>query len=477
MSAGGVFKLIANDGKADRMIMATELLNQRIRDIMCMRAKQGLADPTPTLVDVERTHILFVNAHFKPFAALGYEYNKVTSQSGNIAFGGTALFSIPQFGDFFYDMVVHSQLAPVSATKTGTLPKMLVSSVPQVYNSANSGAPVTTTTDVIYPDTRRYHTYYGVKTPGVVIAADHDVMKITEEYVYADGSVIPLLTAHQPFVRYCEYPGQRLHKRVKFNVNGNPLDEYTDVAYMYYQKFHVAPGKQVGWKRLTGQEVPVTGYSDLKTITAVNQYQTAATAFADVSGIAIVGAPRVPTTNTRQSVSLLNGPQTAKEIQPTLDLWTPLIFWFNRDSRLAIPSISIPYGQRFIDITVADQNEIVYQAPGNTFKRVVYEQWTATATFAAGISSISSTGLQNYRRTVHTEAVLPTGATLNAQVINKMDLYINNIFVNPEIHDIYIKRIGFSLIRVHRFQTETVSADGHLWFDCCSCYSSCIYSY
>src|SRR5580698_7450881 len=60
MSAGDVFKLIANDGKADRMIMATELLNQRIKDIMCMRAKQGFADPTPTLVDIERTHILFI---------------------------------------------------------------------------------------------------------------------------------------------------------------------------------------------------------------------------------------------------------------------------------------------------------------------------------------------------------------------------------------------------------------------------------
>lgn len=59
MSAGGVFKLIANDGKADRMIMATELLNQRIKDIMCMRASQNpQADPTPTLVDIERTHIL-----------------------------------------------------------------------------------------------------------------------------------------------------------------------------------------------------------------------------------------------------------------------------------------------------------------------------------------------------------------------------------------------------------------------------------
>ena len=78
--------------------MATELLNSRIKDIMCMRAKQGFADPTPTLVDIERTHILFVNAHFKPFAALGYEYNKVRANTGVAQWGSSIQFSIPQFG-------------------------------------------------------------------------------------------------------------------------------------------------------------------------------------------------------------------------------------------------------------------------------------------------------------------------------------------------------------------------------------------
>lgn len=42
--------------------------------------------------------------------------------------------------------------------------------------------------------------------------------------------------------------------------------------------------------------------------------------------------------------------------------------------------------------------------------------------------------------------------TLKAPTISNMCLYINNIFVNPEIHKIFIKRIGFSLIRVHRQQ-------------------------
>jgi hypothetical protein len=40
-----------------------------------------------------------------------------------------------------------------------------------------------------------------------------------------------------------------------------------------------------------------------------------------------------------------------------------------------------------------------------------------------------------------------------------MELYVNNIFVNPEIHDIYIKRIGFSLIRVYRQHKQRVSQD------------------
>src|SRR5271154_5604534 len=121
MSAGAVFKLIANDGKADRMIMATKLLNQRIKDVMCARKRAGKADITPTLVDLERTHILYVNAHFKPFAAIGYEYNKVRANTGTPQYGGSVQFSIPQFGDFFNDMVANTTLDTTTAT-AGVVP-------------------------------------------------------------------------------------------------------------------------------------------------------------------------------------------------------------------------------------------------------------------------------------------------------------------------------------------------------------------
>jgi len=329
MATGGIFQLITNDGKQDRMLMATALLNKRLLEIERMRARNPqIKDPTPTLVDIERTHILFMNAHFKPFAAIGYEYNKVQVQSGAARLGAEVQYSIPQFGDFFNDMVLHIKLSAVSAANTG------------------------------------------------------------------DGD---------RFLAYCDFLGQRLVKRTRFQVNGNPLDEYDSDVYNMHQKFFVTPNKQVGWNRAVGQEVPMKGY--------VNIAETA-----------IVGDAGV-----REVRQFVDGPQTPKLDQPIIEMWIPLIFWFNKDPRLAIPSVSIPYGQRFIDVEFAAANEIL-QHTGPT---------------------------PDPANNPITAAQTPT--------IDVADLYINNIFVNPEIHDIFIKRIGFSLIRVHRRQViRTTKANDNL---------------
>ena len=45
-----------------------------------------------------------------------------------------------------------------------------------------------------------------------------------------------------------------------------------------------------------------------------------------------------------------------------------------------------------------------------------------------------------------------TNGTLNLPTIKWMYLYCNNLFVHPMIHDLYIKRIGFSLVRIHKNQ-------------------------
>jgi hypothetical protein len=197
-------------------------------------------------------------------------------------------------------------------------------------------------------------------------------------------------------IAYCDYIGQRLCQRVQFTVNGNPLDQYDQEVYNFHNDFFITPNKRAGWNKNVGQEIGHQGYSDVL----------------QANGRAGRGA------GVRLGQEVFDGPQTPQPSQGQVELWIPLLFWFNKDPRLSIPSVSIPYGQRFITVTLAAANLLLQQ-------------------LHAYDPSLDAPGTN----------------TVPAPDVNTCELYINNIFVNPEIHDIFIKRIGFSLIRVHKQQT------------------------
>ncbi len=337
MAAGGIFTIITNDGKQDRMLMATALLHDRLNAIWQSKtAAYGGpgVDPDdvkvlPSLIDIEKTHILFTNAHFKPFAAIGFEYNKVRPTSGSPQLGTQIQFSIPQFGDFFHDIAFHCKLSQPTVTTSAAV-------------------------------------------------------------------------SNQPAMRWCTYPGERLLKRVQQEVNGNPLDEYTMHATALHREYRVAPNKLTAWKRCVGQEEPLEAY--------VRQRDWATSG--KVGEAFRVGA------------SLFVGDQTPSPSKSAvLELFVPLLFWYNKDVRLAVPSVAIPYGQRFINIELAQSYEMVGLVPRGSG---VWES---------------------------------LNGTLSDPVLSDVELYINNIFVNPEVHKIYIKRVGFSLIRVHRQQITSLTSN------------------
>ncbi len=431
MSAGGVFKIIANDGKADKLIMATELLNARLKKIMCYRNSKGV-DPTPTLVDIERTHILYVNAHFKPFATIGYEYDKVLANTGNPQLGSQVQFSIPQFGDFFNDMVVNTQLKAVSAT---------LGSVPAFPAYIGASDQVTGALSQV---------------SGTVNAATGVYTKYTQEWVNSAGVVLAVGSPARNFVRYCDYPGARIFQHVYFEVNNNPLDDYTAEAMMFYSKHNVATGKRTGWMRLMGQEVPLVGYTDLQSIAGVSADPVGG-GLIDQSGSAAPGSRQAALSTTRQQVSVCSGPQTPKAEQPALALWVPLIFWFNKDIRLSIASVAIPYGQRFITVNLESLQNLVFVAPGDLYLRVTAE--TQLSNDATTKGTAAAVAVESVSRSVTKTPWLANGSVVDTSTggISNITLYINNIFVNSEIHDIYIKRIGFSLIRLHRYQPSRVN--------------------
>jgi hypothetical protein len=160
----------------------------------------------------------------------------------------------------------------------------------------------------------------------------------------------------QPLMRWCAFPGERLFKRVQMEVNGNPLDEYTYHAVCFHRDYRVAPNKLVGWDRCVGQEDPQKGFVT-QPVWADNGFSPSQIT-SRVAGVAYTG---------NQTPS---GQKTG-----SLEMFIPLLFWYNKDVRLAVPSVAIPYGQRFINIELESSDNLyglyprgasTWAAPGGT---------------------------------------------------------------------------------------------------------------
>jgi hypothetical protein len=107
-----------------------------------------------------------------------------------------------------------------------------------------------------------------------------------------------------------------------------------------------------------------------------------------------------------------DGLQTPKFLHGAFDMFVPLHFHFCRDASNALLNDLIPNTQRTITAELAPLSEIV--------------------------QALDQTGA-------------PTALPFSRMQV-EISLYVNGLFVNPEIHDIFSSRIGFSLIRVHRRQ-------------------------
>jgi hypothetical protein len=390
MPSGAVYQLIANEGKADQMIMAPDLLLARIKQIRCAKEKAGLKETFPTLADIERTHVIFVNSHFKPFAPIAFEYYKGTPNQGTQTLGGTIWFNIPQFGEFFNDAVVHLTIAATAVPVGGVVP-----AAPAPIGPAKG------------PDSYAHWT--------------------TGRYVNNAGVELVPGAPCSDFVYYCDYPGARIFDKVDFQVSNVSIDNYPPDKYVFYQKCNLSKNKEIGYKRCMGQEVPIDGFSHVNSVSTVDG----------------------STDTARLQVSICNGPQTPKATQPALDLWIPILFWFCEDVRNAIASVTMPSATRYIILNLCAYDRLLFKAAGNC--------WLETTAANFLMTGVGGPVLA-YNATVTKVPVTATNSpALTAPAITTAEIYIGNIFVTPEIHEIYLNRIGFSLIRIHRWQSISVT--------------------
>lgn len=182
--------------------------------------------------------------------------------------------------------------------------------------------------------------------------------------------------------KYAKFPGIKMCEFIEFSCGNVKIDGYTNMDMLFQSNFMLEGHKKLALARAVGeQEDRYAGYYN-----ADNQI-----------GI---------------DIKYTDGPQTQKTYQPRLELWIPLVFWFNIIYSNALSHRALPWGQRFITVKLAKLADFISaRAPGGTTK-------------------------------------IPLPDNLNI-TIEKAELYTNNLFIGADIHDIYMRRIKFNMIRVH----------------------------
>lgn len=191
--------------------------------------------------------------------------------------------------------------------------------------------------------------------------------------------------------RYCNFPGIKLLKKTSLKYNEEVIDYYTNRELLFHDKLRIPAEIRLSWNTLVGQQNPKVG----------TYYHT---------------DQRIT-----QNLSFSNGAQNPAPYQEELDLWIPLIFWYNLQIEASIMATSI--------VSINQCIEFEFEALNKIFQ------------------ALNPAG-----------EVIPFTGNL---AVEKMELYTKNIFLDPEISDLFKNRASTSLIRVHKRGVEELHQSRH----------------
>jgi hypothetical protein len=254
-----------------------------------------------------------------------------------------------------------------------------------------------------YDDVRKTHAFFINTTykPLVSVAYGYSTVNTTPLPLFGSSTIlkIPLygdfitdqalhiqtssLTAKHKDnrVRWYDFIGHRMIKEIRLVMDGVVLDRYgRDEMEMYY-RFHVSKNQREGWMRCIGQEIPRIG--------TFNQ---------DPEKHMV-----------REKKLIYDGNQTPKYTHEGLDLYIPLLFWYNLNPSFALSNWNITYDKFFIEVEFAPIEECI-----------------------SVIDYANDGGLY----------IAPT--------ITLCELVTNHVYTTPEVSDLFKHKTQFSIIRVHK---------------------------
>jgi hypothetical protein len=457
MASGAVYTMANNDGQMDELLYMSGLLAKRINEITQTRmmayenmTAKGIDTSNfsinPTIADIESSHNLFVSKSYRPYVMIAFEYLRNRPSSGNSNWGNDLLFYPRVFGEFMSDTALYVDLGVfnftdvelqtiVDAANTGTSNAVLPWNTTHTITPTTGGTGTSTSTQ----------NYLTTQTGAVLMdRSQWQIAGLANTTSSLNAALYPTPIYVRNYIQYAEFPMHRLITNVAFQVNSTDIDSYGSETDSFFVLFELIPNKKENYYKCVGQELPVAGYSALVTNDDPSLGNPAYVPNPAQSASINVA---------RQQIGLVNGFQTPKYCQPDFTGFYPNKFDHCNGIRNAIPVLALPNAERAFIYSFCTQLDMFYASP-SVFTKTVTTTWSWSANTATPAAAFI-TEIQN---NVSATSIVPVptatiGGTLNGPTqINNVVMYINNVFVDPSIHDIYLERIGFSLTRVHRSQ-------------------------
>jgi len=486
-----------NDGQMDELLYMTGLLARRLSEITATRSQmfaqmqQAGQDVsnfaiTPNLNDVMMSHTLLPTKTYRPYVTTTFQYLKHRVTTGSQSLGSESTFQMRTFGEFLSDSLLYVQTSAVNSADVSLqtlvlanlstwLPPNTTQSVsPSTgvvttnYSGATIGTMVPlfngTTTGIQNPAAAvgvgTGNWVFGGTTPvtGTTNLANYNTIEDSQGNVLMDRDLVngvgassisanittlyPTTILVRDYVCYADFPLHAMITAVAFQINSTSIDSYTQERDNFHILYMLPTNKVASYYKCVGQELAVSGYSGLITNYTVP------------SNVTIPGYPTGSIVAARQRTDIMVGYQTPQYALPVLTGIYPNKFDHCRDVNNAIPILAIPNTDRTFLYTFAPQSQVVYSVPANLYAvqtQIAYNNiYTPTTPAGAGPQPTSIVTTVN-------RTPLTVGGTIGNLALTQLQMYINNLFVDPSVHDIYLERIGFSLTRVHRTQSVNIN--------------------
>lgn len=259
-------------------------------------------------------------------------------------------------------------------------------------------------------------------------------------------------------VGFIDRPLNGLIKKISFVVGNSELDSYDDFTMKVEQELYTLPNKRTAMYELLGQEQPLKAYGPSYEVNPIREVNTATLANTSRSnrGSNRLGSSRNWGSAMRQCYTLYSGLQTAETRKNSTVVSTNLNFWFNKSMSHALATVAIPYGQKNINVDVRSINSILYE---ETVTSIRFTQLNSTNSInfitpdtideeTAQPITWSANSIPNSKiiyRPFRNE-------TNNFVALDQPQITIDvcSVYVDPMIHLLYLKKIGFNLVTVHR---------------------------